>query len=112
MANRYTPDNRRQRILAFVRANPTCSTREVADAFDSNSRHIGSELEQLKRSGAIGSMREPEGRRLFWTATGQESKPLSFETPYQPTVRAWKPHLVRHWLDAALFGPAPAQVAA
>lgn len=111
MANAKTPDNRRQRILAFVRDNPGCGSAQVAEAFGMDSRRAGSELEQLKSWGyAVG---EKINNRMYWTATGkQQVDTTRGEIPYRPTVKAWPPHMVRHWLDAALFGPAPAQVGA
>lgn len=114
MANRYTPDTVRSRILAFVQANPVCSTREVADAFGLNSRHIGAELSQLAKSGSIMSLRAPTGRRLYWQATGappRNIKPI-VEVPRQTITQTWSTTFARDPLHVALFGPAPAQVAA
>lgn len=113
MVNQYTPDNRRQRIAAFVRANPACSTREVADAFGMQSRYIGSELDQLARGGVIRSLRAYTGRRLYWEATDKTTAPIQTGAEeVRVFSKTWTPHMVRDALTAALFGPAPAQVAA
>ena len=108
MDTNIKPVPRRQRILEFVRKNPGCYTRDVADAFGLGSRHIGSELDQLARGGAVICEREEGGRRFLWTATGRVPTYAlgRCEVPSRPVIKSWPLHLVRDPLTAALFGPA------
>lgn len=108
MDTNINPVPRRQRILAYVRENPGCYTRDVAEAFGLPSRHIGSELDQLARGGAVVCEREEGGRRFLWTATGKApsyAQPRC-DAPIRAILTTWPLHLVRDPLTAALFGPA------
>lgn len=94
---------RRRLILAFVVNNPDCSSREVADAFGMESKHIGSELDQLAKWGFVTG--EKDGRRMYWTATGKEPQDgEKGEVPRQTVRKEWTPHLVRDPLHTAFFG--------
>lgn len=105
MANQHTILPRRQRILSFVVANPDCSSRDVADAFGMNSKHIGSELEQLARWGYLVGVKS--GNRMYWSATGKTPQEyMKGEVPRQIVTRSWQASATRHWLDVAFFGAA------
>ena len=109
MSNRYTEASRRQQILAFVRANPGCTSRMVGEAFGIESRRAGAELDQLKNWGYATGVRM--GRIMHWTATDKEPLDLTRgEVPRQVTVKAWAPCTTRDWFVSASLWPA--QVAA
>lgn len=104
MSNRYSPDSRRQRILAYVRDNPACMTRDIADEFGMDSRRVGSELDQLCKWGYATRMKI--GRFMHWRATDRAPhNPARGEVPHRPTVTEWTPGgAARCPLVAALFG--------
>lgn len=113
MTNKHYMPAHRKAFVAYIRANPECSTREIADATGHPSRHIGAELDTLMRWGYL-TCKMAE-RRRFWVAT---DKPLpardpktAAEVPLQIVTRSWQaPKIAGHWLDFALAGRA--QVAA
>lgn len=110
MANQHTKNTERQKFLVYVTKNPDCSSREVAEAFGLNSRHIGAELDYLARQGFLTG--EKDGRRMYWRATGKQPvETRDGAVPRQIVTQSWAaPKISGHWLDFALAGRA--QVAA
>lgn len=106
--NQHTPHELRQspRILEFVRAHPECTTKEIRAAFNLGLDRIGCCLTRLRDAGLVTSEKLPNDRSLRWSAIDADLVEDVLR-PRQATVKAWAPHLVRHWLDAAFYG-APA----
>jgi hypothetical protein len=106
--NQHTPQSQRQRdrILAYVRAHPESTTKEIRATFNLGLDRIGCCLTRMKAAGLLVSEKLPGDRSLRWSAVEEDQID---SLPMRQTVRqTWEACHMRHWLDVALFGEAVA----
>lgn len=104
--------SRKDRVLAFVSANPSVLTGEIAAHFGIDQASISMDLHHLKRDGKVFNERIGNRNIVRWSAIDEDHEGPDDDAPVRPVLSTWAPCHMRHWLDAALFGPAPAQVGA
>lgn len=109
MANQHTvpsEDTQRWRILTFVRQHPNCTTRALSAEFGWSLSYVGMYLTRLKTDGLVQRERNRGELLARWSAVDRRAAP---RTPAPLPVPA---PVQRDPMIAALFGNAPAQVAA
>lgn len=102
------PVNGIARILAFVRANPLCTTREVYTELAMPLAYVAMTLTRLKNRQEIDSCRLPDETHLHWQLTNAEEDEEDDmpADPIRAISTAWVPHHQRDPLHVAFYGPA------
>jgi hypothetical protein len=105
-------DNRtsKEKIIEYLKAFPMSTTVDIGASLDMSVQYVGMILVRLHNAGLVVREKVPGQRRIMWDAVGEDDDRLC--KPSRETVSTWKPIAARCPLVAALFGPAPAQVAA
>lgn len=94
----------KEKILAFVRANPGCGTNALRREFGFTASHCSMYLHRLMHLGLIETDSEPHARDRTWKAVDLEKVDLF---PARRVVRtSWQPEARRDYMVEALFGPA------
>lgn len=100
----------KEKIFEYLQTFPMSTSVDIGAALEMTVQYVGMILVRMHNDGLVVREKKPGQRRVMWDAVGEEDCRLL--APKRPIVATWKPHHERHWLDVALFGMAPAQVAA
>lgn len=105
MTTMNKPPNETQKILAFVLANPLCTTREIAERMDLAHTFAAEALHRLARQGKVVREQANGVPPNFWRGANEDD--VDGVPVRRRAVTTWKPHHHRDPLVAAMFGPAP-----
>lgn len=100
----------KEKIFDYLQHFPMSTTVDIGASLDMSVQYVGMILVRLHNAGMVVREKVPGQRRIMWDAVGEDDDRLC--KPSRETVTEWKATATRHWLDVALFGPAPAQAAA
>lgn len=93
----------KEKILAFVRANPNCGTEDIRKKYGFTASHCSMYLHRLMKLGLV-TQKKKKGARPTWSAVDLE-KVDSFPAR-RVILNSWSDKPRRDYMVAALFGDA------